>query len=51
MENWLRTPGERELKERDREILEPQLLRLADQASVVSELLLGPEGVSARSMG
>lgn len=48
MENWLRTPGERELKARDREILEPQLLRLADQASVVSELLLGPEGVPAR---
>lgn len=43
MENWLRTPGERELKARDREILEPQLLRVADQASVVSELVLGPE--------
>jgi hypothetical protein len=51
MENWLRTPGERELKVRDREILEPQFLRLADQASVVAELVLGPEGVPARRLG
>jgi hypothetical protein len=50
MENWLRTPGERELKARDREILEPQFLRLADQSSVVSELVLGPEGLPARRM-
>jgi ParB-like nuclease domain len=50
MENWLRTPGERELKVRDREILEPQFLRLADQASVVSELVLGSEGLPARRM-
>jgi ParB-like chromosome segregation protein Spo0J len=50
MENWLRTPGERELKARDREILEPQFLRLADQASVVSELVLGSEGRPARRM-
>ncbi len=41
-ENWLRTPGERELKERDRDILEPPLLRVGDQASVVAELVLGP---------
>jgi len=41
-ENWLRTPGERELKERDRDILEPHLLRVGDQASVVAELVLGP---------
>ena len=41
-ENWLRTPGERELKTRDREILEPHLLRVGDQASVVAELVLGP---------
>ena len=41
-ENWLRTPGERELKARDREILEPHLLRVGDQASVVAELVLGP---------
>ncbi len=43
-ENWLRSPGERELKARDREILEPLLLRVGDQASVVAELVLGPTG-------
>lgn len=43
-ENWLRSPGERELKARDRELLEPQLLRVGDQASVVAELVLGPTG-------
>ena len=43
-ENWLRSPGERELKPRDREILEPHLLRVGDQASVVAELVLGPTG-------
>jgi hypothetical protein len=42
-ENWLRTPGERELKARDREILEPHLRRVGDQASVVAELVLGPD--------
>lgn len=42
-ENWLRTPGERELTARDREILEPQLLRVGDQASGVAELVLGPD--------
>jgi ParB-like chromosome segregation protein Spo0J len=40
--NWLRTPGERELTPRDREILQPVLARLGDEASLVAELVLGP---------
>src|SRR5580704_15140755 len=43
MENWLRTPNERELRARDREILHPLLVRVGDQASVVAELVLGPD--------
>jgi len=43
MEHWLRTPGERELTARDREIVQPLLLRVGDQASLVAELVLGPE--------
>jgi ParB family transcriptional regulator, chromosome partitioning protein len=43
LEQWLRTPGERELLARDREILQPVLARLADQASLVAELVLGPD--------
>ena len=43
MEHWLRTPNERELRERDREILQPLLARLGDEASVVAELILGPD--------
>src|SRR5262249_25258821 len=42
LEQWLRTPGERELSARDREIVQPVLARLADQASLVAELVLGP---------
>lgn len=42
VENWLRTPNERELRARDREILEPLLTRVGDQASTVAELVLGP---------
>jgi ParB-like chromosome segregation protein Spo0J len=42
MENWLRTPGERELTERDREIVRPVLQRLGDQANAVAEQVLGP---------
>jgi ParB family transcriptional regulator, chromosome partitioning protein len=42
MEHWLRTPGERELTERDRAIVQPLLERLGDQASVVAEHVLGP---------
>jgi hypothetical protein len=43
MENWLRTPNERELRTRDREILQPLLDRVGDQAGVVAELVLGPD--------
>src|SRR6516165_1104980 len=43
VENWLRTPNERELRARDREILEPLLTRVGDQAGVVAELVLGPD--------
>jgi ParB-like chromosome segregation protein Spo0J len=42
LEHWLRTPGERELTARDREIVGPVLLRLGDEASLVAELVLGP---------
>jgi hypothetical protein len=42
MEHWLRTPGERELKRRDREILQPLLARVGSEASLVAELTLGP---------
>jgi hypothetical protein len=42
LEHWLRTPGERELTERDREIVQPLLERLGDEASVVAEQVLGP---------
>jgi len=43
VENWLRTPNERELRTEDREILQPLLARVGDQASVVAELVLGPD--------
>jgi hypothetical protein len=42
MEHWLRTPGERELTERDRQIVQPLLERLGDQADTVAEQVLGP---------
>lgn len=42
IETWLRTPGERELTPRDRDIVGPVLARLADQMNHVAELLLGP---------
>jgi hypothetical protein len=42
VENWLRTPNERELRAQDREILQPMLARVGDQASVVAQLVLGP---------
>jgi hypothetical protein len=42
MEHWLRTPNERELRERDREIVRPLLLDLGEQARLVAELTLGP---------
>jgi hypothetical protein len=43
VENWLRTPNERELRGQDREILQPLLQRVGDEASVVAELMLGPD--------
>ena len=49
VENWLRTPNERELHEKDREILKPLLARVGDQASVVAELVLGPNLKQERS--
>lgn len=42
LEHWLRTPGQRELTARDREVVEPVLMRLGDEASLVAELVLGP---------
>jgi hypothetical protein len=42
MENWLRTPGERALTQRDREVVQPLLGRLGDQANAVAEQVLGP---------
>jgi hypothetical protein len=42
METWLRTPGERELTERDRAIVQPLLERLGDQADAVAEQVMGP---------
>jgi hypothetical protein len=43
LENWLRTPAERELLPRDRELLQPLLQRVGDEASLVAELVLGPQ--------
>ncbi len=43
VENWLRTPNERELRAPDREILQPLLARVGDEAGVVAELVLGPD--------
>jgi len=48
VENWLRTPNERELYRQDREIVQPLLERVGDQASVVAELVLGPQYKRAR---
>lgn len=42
VENWLRTPNERELRAGDRAVLEPLLTRVGDQAGTVAELVLGP---------
>jgi ParB-like chromosome segregation protein Spo0J len=43
VENWLRTPNERELRGPDREVLQPLLVRVGDQSGVVAELVLGPD--------
>ncbi|QDU19676.1 ParB/RepB/Spo0J family partition protein [Urbifossiella limnaea] len=42
LEQWLVSPGERELADRDRRIVEPVLVQLGDQASRVAERVLGP---------
>jgi ParB-like chromosome segregation protein Spo0J len=42
VENWLRTPNDRELRAGDRAVLEPLLMRVGDQAGTVAELVLGP---------
>jgi hypothetical protein len=42
VENWLRSPGEQELRARDRDLLRPQLLRLGEHSQAVAELVLGP---------
>lgn len=42
MEHWLHTPGQHELSERDRVIVQPLLQRLGDQADAVAEQVLGP---------
>jgi hypothetical protein len=49
MEEWLRTPGQRELSARDREIVQPLLARVGDEASMVAELVLGPAWTVAES--
>ena len=43
VENWLRTPNERELRSQDRATVRPLLERVGDQASMVAELVLGPD--------
>jgi ParB-like chromosome segregation protein Spo0J len=48
VETWLRTPNERALQARDREILQPLLTRVGDEASLVAELVLGPDLQRAR---
>jgi ParB-like nuclease domain len=45
VENWLRTPCDRELKTCDRDLLEPLLSRLGEQASLVGDLVLGPNAI------
>jgi len=48
VESWLRTPNERELRAPDRQIVQPLLARVGEQASVVAELVLGPDLNRAR---
>jgi hypothetical protein len=43
VENWLRTPNERELRATDRAIVQPLLARVGDEARAVAELVLGPD--------
>jgi hypothetical protein len=48
LEHWLQTPGERELTPGDREVVQPLLRQVADQASLVAELVLGPGDTNER---
>ena len=50
LEQWLRSPGQRELTDRDRQVLEPVLLQLGDQSNRVAELVLGPTLVREASL-
>lgn len=43
VENWLHTPSEQGLRGGDRQIVQPLLARVGDQARVVAELVLGPD--------
>ena len=42
LEQWLRSPGERELMDRDRHLLEPMLQELGNQTERVAEQILSP---------
>ena len=48
VESWLRTPNERGLQARDCQIVQPLLARVGDEASLVAELVLGPDLERAR---
>jgi ParB-like chromosome segregation protein Spo0J len=50
MERWLRTPGEQELLARDREIVQPLLHRVGEEAHLVAELVLGPQQADERRL-
>jgi hypothetical protein len=50
VEHWLRTPNERELRANDREIVQPLLARVGDEARVVAELVLGPDLMQERML-
>lgn len=45
LEQWLRSPGPRELTDRDRQVLQPVLVQLGEQASWVADQVLGPATV------
>ena len=51
METWLTTPAQRELTERDREVLGPSLARLGQQSSAVAELVLGIAFLNNKNTG
>jgi ParB-like chromosome segregation protein Spo0J len=42
VENWLRTPNQRELRAGEREVLTPLVRRVGDQAGLVADLVCGP---------